>query len=62
MLRRSPSMQPFDNIPANRYECDIPRQGAARQLGKDFRTNLEAFPGVVDEGRDEENLRCYRKA
>ncbi|WP_157960282.1 hypothetical protein [Albibacillus kandeliae] len=37
-------------------------QGPARQLGKDFRANLRAFPGVIDEGRDGENLRWYRKA
>jgi hypothetical protein len=36
-------------------------QGAARQLGKDFRANLHAFPGVEDEGKDGENLRWYRK-
>jgi hypothetical protein len=37
-------------------------QGAAMQLGRDFRANLHAFPGVADEGRDGENLRWYRKA
>lgn len=37
-------------------------QGAARQLGKDFRANLAAFPGVEYEGRDGENLRWYRRA
>ena len=35
--------------------------GAAKQLGQDFRANLETFPGVLDEGRDGENLRWYRK-
>lgn len=37
-------------------------QGAARQLGRDFRAHLPAFPGVEDEGRDGENLRWYRRA
>ncbi|MCA0997957.1 hypothetical protein [Alloyangia pacifica] len=37
-------------------------QGAARQLGRDFRANLHDFPDVADEGRDGENLRWYRKA
>lgn len=36
-------------------------QGAARQLGKDFRANLQDFPGVEDEGKDDENLRWYKR-
>jgi hypothetical protein len=35
--------------------------GAARQLGRDFRANLHAFPEVEDDGKDDENLRWYRK-
>lgn len=36
-------------------------QGAARQLGRDFRANLRDFPEVEDEGKDGENLRWYRR-
>jgi hypothetical protein len=35
--------------------------GLARQLGRDFRKNLNAFPDVADVGRDAENHRLYRK-
>lgn len=35
--------------------------GAARRLGRDFRANLHAFPGVEDAGKDDENLRWYYK-
>jgi hypothetical protein len=35
--------------------------GAARKLGRDFRAQLGEFEGVFDEGRDNENLRWYRK-
>lgn len=35
--------------------------GTARQLGRDFRANLHAFPNVEDAGKDDENLRWYRK-
>lgn len=35
--------------------------GAARKLGRDFRAQLGEFEGVIDEGRDNENLRWYRK-
>lgn len=38
------------------------KQGAARQLGRDFRANLATLPGVENEGRDGENLRWYRRA
>ena len=37
------------------------RAGEARQLGRDFRAQLNEFGGVADEGRDNENLRWYRK-
>lgn len=36
-------------------------QGAARQLGRDFRSHLDYFPMLEDEGRDGENLRWYRR-
>ncbi len=35
--------------------------GAARKLGRDFRAQICEFEGVIDEGRDNENLRWYRK-
>ncbi len=37
-------------------------QGSARQLGRDFRANLQEFPRVEDEGRDGENLWWYRRS
>ena len=33
----------------------------ARQLGKEFRSNLDEFPGVTEAGKDSANLRWYRK-
>jgi len=36
-------------------------QGAARQLGRDFRANLRDFPEVEYEGRDGGNLSWYRR-
>ena len=35
--------------------------GEARKLGLDFRAQLNEFGGVADDGRDNENLRWYRK-
>ncbi|WP_432256244.1 hypothetical protein [Limimaricola sp. AA108-03] len=35
--------------------------GAARKLGRDFRAQIADFHGIADEGRDNENLRWYRK-
>lgn len=49
------------NLPALLGEEWPKDQGAARQLGKDFRANLHDFLGVEDEGRDGENLRWYRR-
>ncbi len=35
--------------------------GNARSLGREFRQGLHIFPTVADEGKDDENLRLYRR-